>query len=174
MSGEFTVDNHYLIQDLKALGYWNKTMLEKIKAYDGNINQISLIPQKLKDKYKEAFDIDPEWMIKAAAYRGKWIDQSQSLNIFSKTSSGKRLSDIYTYAWKIGLKTTYYLRTTGASGVEKSTIAIGGSSIPKEELATLVTTVPVYSLANLAVSIDVPESTLHHINNIGPTCEACQ
>jgi len=181
MSGEFTVDNHYLIQDLKALGYWNKTMLEKIKAHDGSINKISLIPQKLKDKYKEAFDVDPEWMIKAAAYRGKWIDQSQSLNIFSKTSSGKRLSDIYTYAWKMGLKTTYYLRTTGASGVEKSTVAIsgGGAVAPKEtfkeESATLVTTVPVASLANLAVSIDIPEfNSHHHVNNIGPTCEACQ
>ncbi len=178
MSGEFTVDNHYLIQDLKGLGYWNKTMLEKIKAYDGNINQIPLIPQKLKDKYKEAFDISAEWMIKAAAYRGKWIDQSQSLNIFSKTSSGKRLSDIYIYAWNMGLKTTYYLRTTGASGVEKSTIAISGGAMPialkEEPAATLVTTVPVSSLATLAVSIDMPEITHHHINNIGPTCEACQ
>ncbi|MEK7115260.1 MAG: ribonucleoside-diphosphate reductase subunit alpha [Patescibacteria group bacterium] len=155
MSGEFTVDNNYLIEDLKALGYWNKTMLEKIKAYDGNINQIPFIPQRLKDKYKEAFDIEPEWMIKAAAYRGKWIDQSQSLNIFSKTSSGKRLSDIYIYAWKMGLKTTYYLRTTSASGVEKSTIEIKSPKI--------ITDVPVVSLATLAV-----------VNNIGPTCEACQ
>ncbi len=124
MSGEFTVINIYLVEDLKKLGLWNKTMLEKIKEHDGNIQHIESIPKKLKDKYKEAFDIDPEWLIKAAAYRGRWIDQSQSLNIFTATNSGKRLSEIYTYAWKMGLKSTYYLRTTAATSVEKSTLEI--------------------------------------------------
>lgn len=124
MSGEFTVVNQFLVDDLKALGLWNKTMLEKIKEHDGNVQHIPVIPKRLKDKYKEAFDIDPEWIINQAAYRGKWIDQSQSLNIFTATNSGRRLSDIYTYAWKMGLKSTYYLRTTAASTIEKSTLEI--------------------------------------------------
>jgi ribonucleoside-diphosphate reductase alpha chain len=124
MSGEFTVVNKFLVEDLKANELWNKTLLEKIKENDGNIQHIESLPKKIKDKYKEAFDIDPEIMIAAAARRMKWIDQSQSLNIFSATSSGKRLSEIYIYAWKMGLKSTYYLRTIAASTVEKSTLEI--------------------------------------------------
>ena len=124
MSGEFTVINRFLIDDLKRLGIWNRTMLEKIKEGDGNIQNIALIPKVVREKYKEAFDIDPEWMIRQAAARGKWIDQSQSLNIFTATNSGKRLSEIYTYAWKMGLKSTYYLRTMAATSVEKSTLEI--------------------------------------------------
>lgn len=124
MSGEFTVVNKFLVEDLKANDLWNKTLLEKIKENDGNLQHIESLPKKIKDKYKEAFDIDPEWMIAAAARRIKWIDQSQSLNIFTATSSGKKLSDIYIYAWKMGLKSTYYLRTIAASTIEKSTLEI--------------------------------------------------
>ena len=124
MSGEFTVINKFLVEDLKANKLWNKTILEKIKESDGNLQHIESIPKQIKDKYKEAFEIDPEWMIAAAARRSKWIDQSQSLNIFSATSSGKRLSDVYIYAWKMGLKSTYYLRTIAASTIEKSTLEI--------------------------------------------------
>jgi ribonucleoside-diphosphate reductase alpha chain len=130
MSGEFTVDNSYLIKDLKTIGLWNPTIWEKIKAHDGSIKNIVAIPQRLRDKYKEAFDINSEWLIKQAAHRGKWIDQSQSLNIFSNTTSGKKLSDIYFYAWTMGLKTTYYLRTMSASGVEKSTVDINVNKMP--------------------------------------------
>lgn len=184
MSGEFTVDNHYLINDLKALGLWNKTMLEKIKSHDGSIAQITLIPQRLKDKYKEAFDIDAEWLIKAAAYRGKWIDQSQSLNIFSKTISGKRLSDVYLYAWQMGLKTTYYLRTTAASGVEKSTVALARDQRPEtrdpqvaiNNSQVIEVELPLeVQLQTIAVPIDnllILQS--YTVNTIGPTCEACQ
>lgn len=124
MSGEFTVVNQYLVEDLKRLGLWNRTMLEKIKESDGDIQRISLIPGNLRQKYKEAFDIAPEWLIRAAAHRAKWIDQSQSLNIFTKTSSGKELSNLYLYAWRMGLKSTYYLRTMGASAIEKSTLEV--------------------------------------------------
>ena len=124
MSGEFTVVNKYLVEDLKALELWNRTTLEKIKEADGNLQNIEYIPQKLKKKYKEAFDIEPEWLIRSAARRAKWIDQSQSLNIFSATNSGKRLAEIYMYAWKMGLKSTYYLRTIAASVIEKSTLEI--------------------------------------------------
>lgn len=125
ISGEFIITNHYLISDLKAAGLWNSEMLELIKGAEGDISNISSIPQKFKDKYKETFSIDPMWLIKAAAYRGKWIDQSQSLNIYFKGTSGKAISDLYQYAWTLGLKTTYYLRTLAASTVEKSTVSLG-------------------------------------------------
>jgi ribonucleoside-diphosphate reductase alpha chain len=122
ISGNFTVANAYLVEDLKQLGLWNETVLEEIKQHDGSIAEVSLIPPRLREKYKEVFDIDTEWLIKAAAYRGKWVDQSQSLNIFFKGSSGKRLADLYMLAWHMGLKTTYYLRTLAATSVEKSTV----------------------------------------------------
>ncbi len=122
MSGEFTVINQYLVDDLKGLGLWNQEMLELIKYYDGSISRIDTIPQKLRDKYKEAFELDPEWLVQVTAARGKWIDQSQSHNVFMQGVSGKKLNDIYLGAWKAGLKTTYYLRTLGASQIEKSTL----------------------------------------------------
>ena len=121
-SGDFVVVNEYLVKELKARGLWNPQMLALIKYHDGNISAIADIPQDLKDRFKEVFQIDPRWLIKAAAYRGKWIDQSQSLNIFYGGKSGKEINDIYLHAWDMGLKTTYYLRSLGASQVEKSTV----------------------------------------------------
>lgn len=123
ISGDFTVVNPYLVQDLKKIGLWNEAMLNELKYRDGSINAIAGIPEALKNKYKEVFEVDSSWLIRAAAYRGKWIDQSQSLNIFFRGQSGKELSEVYMYAWKMGLKTTYYLRTLAATQVEKSTIA---------------------------------------------------
>lgn len=122
LSGEFTVVNDYLIEDLKKLHLWNDDMSEQIKFYDGSIQAIEAIPQKLRSKYKEVFEIGPMWLVKHAAYRGRWIDQSQSLNIFARGVSGKDLSEIYFTIWKMGLKTSYYLRTLGVSQVEKSTV----------------------------------------------------
>ncbi len=121
--GEFIVVNKYLIEDLKQLGLWNDDMLNKLKFADGSVQGVPEIPQHLKDKYKTVFEIDQKWIIDAAAERGKWIDQSQSLNIFFSGTSGKDLSDIYFNAWKKGLKTTYYLRSLGASQVEKATVS---------------------------------------------------
>lgn len=121
-SGDFVVVNSYLINDLKERGLWNPQMLALLKYHDGNLSQIEDVPQDLKEKYQEVFQIDPKWLIKAAAYRGKWIDQSQSLNIFYGGKSGKEINDIYIYAWDMGVKTTYYLRTMAASQVEKSTV----------------------------------------------------
>lgn len=121
--GDFVVVNKYLIEDLKKLDLWNREMLNKIKYYDGSIQEILGIPRELKLKYKEVFEIDSRWLIEAAARRAKWIDQSQSLNIFFSGTSGRELSEIYFHAWKLGLKTTYYLRTLGASQVEKSTVS---------------------------------------------------
>lgn len=122
MSGEFTVVNKYLVQDLKDLNLWDQNMLDQLKYYDGNVASIDAIPSHLKKKYKEAFEIDPEWLIQISAARGKWIDQSQSHNVFMKGVSGQKLHDIYVAAWDAGLKTTYYLRTLGASQIEKSTL----------------------------------------------------
>jgi ribonucleoside-diphosphate reductase alpha chain len=124
MAGEFTVVNEYLVRDLKDIGMWNKSMLEEIKYRDGTVQDITSIPQEVRNKYKCVFDIGPEWLIKAAAYRGKWMDQSQSLNIFTITTSGKAIADVYSYAWRMGLKTTYYLRSLGASSIEKSTVDV--------------------------------------------------
>ena len=122
IAGEFTIINHYLVQDLKALGLWNTTMVEQLKYYDGNIALIEAIPQELKNKYKTAFELDPIHLIKITAARGKWIDQSQSHNVFMQGVSGQKLHEIYITAWECGLKTTYYLRTLGASQIEKATL----------------------------------------------------
>lgn len=121
--GDFVVVNKYLVEDLKRHKLWNSGMLNKIKYADGSIQNITEIPDELKAKYKEVFEIDSRWLIEAAARRGKWIDQSQSLNIFYSGTSGRELSEIYFLAWERGLKTTYYLRSLGASQVEKSTVS---------------------------------------------------
>ncbi len=123
-SGEFTVVNSFLVADLKEVNLWNKNILDKIKYYDGSIQNISEIPEHIRAKYKEVFEISPDWVIRHAAYRGKWIDQSQSINLFTKSDSGKFIGDMYMNAWRSGLKTTYYLRTLAASSTEKATIDI--------------------------------------------------
>ncbi len=121
--GEFVVVNKYLVEDLKKEGLWSAAMLNRIKYADGSIQDIMEIPAHLREKYKEVFEIDGKWLVEAAARRGKWIDQSQSLNIFYNGTSGRDLSEIYFKAWEMGLKTTYYLRTLGASQVEKATVS---------------------------------------------------
>ncbi|MEM9558204.1 MAG: ribonucleoside-diphosphate reductase subunit alpha [Acidobacteriota bacterium] len=122
ISGEFTIVNRYLVDDLKALGLWTDETLDQLKYYDGDVSNIDGVPDELKVKYKEAFQIDPVHALRMTAARGKWIDQSQSHNVFMKGTSGKKLSEIYTAAWKLGLKTTYYLRTLAATQIEKSTL----------------------------------------------------
>jgi ribonucleoside-diphosphate reductase alpha chain len=139
MAGDFMVVNDFLVEDLKKLGLWSADMLEKIKYYDGSVQEIAEIPPAIREKYKEVFEIEPQWLIKAAAWRGRWIDQSQSLNIFYGGTSGKVLSEIYQYAWDMGLKTTYYLRTMGASRIEKSTVNMqkfGGTSKTETSVAS--------------------------------------
>jgi ribonucleoside-diphosphate reductase alpha chain len=137
MSGDFTVINSYLIEDLKKLDLWNENMVKKIKFHDGSIQKITEIPEKLRAKYKEVFEINPLALVKITAQRGKWIDQSQSFNIFVQGVSGKQLSDIYMAAWEQGLKTTYYLRSLAISQVEKSTVdtAEFGSTHKREAVA---------------------------------------
>jgi ribonucleoside-diphosphate reductase alpha chain len=122
LSGEFTNINRYLVEELIELDLWTDDMRNQIKYHNGSIQNIQSMPQCLKDKYKTAFEIDQKWLIDQVAARQKHICQSQSLNLYTTTMSGKALSEMYMYAWKQGLKTTYYLRTKGASSVEKSTV----------------------------------------------------
>ena len=132
ISGDFIVVNTYLVDALKERGLWNKDMLDLLKYNDGSLRDIDVVPQDIKDMYKETFEIDMRWLVRAAAARGKWIDQSQSLNIFYSGTSGNEISELYLYAWEMGVKTTYYLRTLGASQVEKSTINAKGTQIRKK------------------------------------------
>lgn len=160
MSGEYTIVNEYLIADLKNLGLWDKDLLDLIKFHNGSIQKIEKIPHRLRSKYKEAFEIDQKRAIDLTALRAKWIDQSQSHNIFFASNNGRALSEIYVHAWKKGLKTTYYLRTLGASGVEKSTLdSKFGLTQKREEVQTETVE-------------SKPQPKLCKIND--PTCEACQ
>jgi ribonucleoside-diphosphate reductase alpha chain len=160
MSGDFTVVNRFLVQDLKARGLWDEDCLAALKASDGSLQVIDGIPEDLKARYKEAFEVDPQWLVRIAAYRGKWIDQSQSYNIFLKGTSGKVIQDTYFMAWELGLKTTYYLRSLGASTVEKATVSLKRQSIVtgggQGGSATPAATQPKACLLD------------------DPTCEACQ
>ncbi len=124
LSGDFIVLNTFLVRDLKALGLWGEDMVERLKYYDGELADIDEIPAHLKEKYSTAFSIDYEWFVEAAARRQKWIDQSQSVNLFLATPDLKTLSHMYRAAWRKGLKTTYYLRTQQASNIEKASIKI--------------------------------------------------
>ncbi|WP_405048427.1 ribonucleoside-diphosphate reductase subunit alpha [Rhodoferax sp.] len=120
LSGEFTVVNDALVRDLKALNLWDEVMVSDLKYFDGSLARIERVPDELKARYATAFEIDPTWLIEAAARRQKWIDQAQSLNLYLAQPSGRKLDEIYKLAWTRGLKTTYYLRTLGASQAEKS------------------------------------------------------
>ena len=182
-SGDFTVINNYLIEDLKRLNLFDFEMLGKIKYHDGNIQKINEIPKEIREKYKEVFEIGPIWLIKAAARRGKWIDQSQSTNIFYKGTSGKDLADIYVYAWQMGLKTTYYLRTLAASQVEKSTVDTIAYGVTHKRNADVQPNVSPQTnsgnqMMNLVVKpvISAQEKMSCSINAMlnGTECEACQ
>ncbi|MGB6106208.1 MAG: ribonucleoside-diphosphate reductase subunit alpha [Pusillimonas sp.] len=121
LSGEFTVVNDYLVRDLKERKLWDEVMVADLKYFDGSLARIDRIPADLRELYATAFEVDPTWVIECAARRSKWIDQAQSLNIFMAGVSGKKLDDTYKLAWVRGLKTTYYLRSIGATNAEKST-----------------------------------------------------
>ncbi len=124
LSGEFIVLNPFLVKDLKARGLWDQDMIDNLKYFDGELKDIERIPADLKVKYLTAFDIDPKWILDAAARRQKWIDQAQSVNLWIKTPDLKTLSHMYRQAWHVGLKTTYYLRGLGASNIEKATVGV--------------------------------------------------
>ena len=121
LSGEFTVSNLYLVRDLKERDLWDDVMINDLKHFYGSIQNIARIPDELKQLYTTAFELDPRWLVEAASRRQKWIDQAQSLNLYMATPSGRDLDNLYKLAWVRGLKTTYYLRSLGATHVEKST-----------------------------------------------------
>ncbi len=159
MSGDFTVVNMYLVDELKKRGLWDRQMCDDLKYYDGSVQKIARVPDHLKALFATAFEIEPKWLIEAAARRQKWIDQAQSLNLFMKEPSGKKLHDMYFLAWKTGCKTTYYLRSQGATHVEKST---GKSGQLNAVSSGGVTKVP------------APTLTGKTCDRSDPTCEACQ
>jgi len=152
LSGDFTVVNDHLVRDLKERGLWDEVMVNDLKYYNGSVSQIDRIPTELQALYATAFEIDPRWLVEAAARRQKWIDQGQSLNLYMSEPSGKKLDVLYKLAWLRGLKTTYYLRTLGATHVEKSTLAEGR--------------------LNAVKTVTIEESRACAIND--PGCEACQ
>ena len=154
LSGEFTVVNPYLVNDLKARSLWDKVMVNDLKYYDGSVHAIDRIPADLKAIYATAFEVEPRWLVDAASRRQKWIDQAQSLNLYINNANGKKLDITYRMAWYCGLKTTYYLRSLAATGTEKSTIESGKLNAVSKEAAPA----PVPK----ACSLDDPD------------CEACQ
>jgi ribonucleoside-diphosphate reductase alpha chain len=151
LSGEFTVVNDYLVADLKRAGLWDEVMIADLKYFDGNLARIDRVPATLRRLYATAFEVEPKWLVEAAARRQKWIDQSQSLNIYMAGASGKKLDETYKLAWIRGLKTTYYLRALGATHAEKSTSKAGQLN---------------------AVPTTTEEPKVCAIDN--PECEACQ
>ncbi len=161
LSGDFIVLNQYLVRDLKKLNLWNDDMVERLKYYDGELNDIDEIPSDLKQKYMTAFTVDYSWLIDAAARRQKWIDQAQSVNLFLSTPELKTLSHMYRAAWRKGLKTTYYLRTLQASNIEKATTKV------KKEVRHIQGEAPQYTEAEKA------QCSLEAMMN-GEECEACQ
>jgi ribonucleoside-diphosphate reductase alpha chain len=156
LGGDYTVINEHLIADLKAMNLWNAQFARELKRADGSIQNFDL-PHELKELYQTAFDIEPEQLIRCAAVRQVYIDQAQSLNLYLGAPSGRRLDEMYRYAWHSGLKTTYYLRTKAATGVEKSSInASSGSSLS----------------GNLSAGAGSSGPKACSIEN--PDCESCQ
>jgi len=156
LSGEFTVANLHLVNALKEEGLWDSVMVNDLKYYDGSVKEISRVPEEIKLIYATAFEVEPRWLVDAASRRQKWIDQSQSLNLYIDEPNGKKLDVMYRMAWLRGLKTTYYLRSRGATTTEKSTIATG------ELNAVSASQEPMTGEAPDACSI------------LDPDCEACQ
>ena len=166
LSGEFIVLNPHMVRDLKKRGLWNDAMIDQIKYFDGELENIDAIPDDLKKEYLTAFAIPFEYFIKAAARRQKWIDQSQSVNLFLCTPDLKTLSHMYRAAWHQGLKTTYYLRTLGASNIEKATVSV------KKEMRSVVSSSN-EDVKKEYTDTEVKACSLEAMLN-GGECEACQ
>lgn len=187
LSGEFTVVNDYLVRDLKARGLWDEVMVADLKYFDGSLARIDRIPQDLRDLYATAFEVEPQWLVEAASRRQKWIDQAQSLNIYMAGASGKMLDDTYKLAWLRGLKTTYYLRTIGATHVEKSTVSRGtlnavssGSDAGSVAAAGAAPVAPASTLDSVAATAPAMPEAEGAVCTMRPgdpgfeECEACQ
>jgi ribonucleotide reductase alpha subunit len=178
LSGEFTIVNNYLVRDLKRLGLWDDVMVMDLKHFDGSLRPIDRVPEELKALYATAFEVDARWLIEAAARRQKWIDQTQSLNIYMSGASGKTLDETYKLAWVRGLKTTYYLRTMSATHAEKSTVTAGRLNAVSSGNA--VGTLQATSALDMAVATArqhmsaVPATDVKFCGIDDPTCESCQ
>jgi ribonucleoside-diphosphate reductase alpha chain len=159
LSGEFVRTNDFLVKELMGLGLWDDEMLSDLKYFDGSIQSIERIPAEVRRLYKTAFEIEPTWLLQAAAVRQKWLDQSQSVNLFLADNDARKASFMYREAWDRGLKTTYYLRTINKSGIDNA------SRDRKKPAAA--TTEKVFTEAEAkACSIEAMRN--------GGTCEACQ
>ena len=176
LSGEFTVVNECLVRDLKKLGLWDDVMVMDLKHFDGSLRRIDRVPEELKALYATAFEVEPVWLVEAASRRQKWIDQAQSLNIYMAGASGKKLDETYKLAWQRGLKTTYYLRTMGATHAEKSTVQKSGQLNAVSSDVGSYSAAPVAS-APVAAAPEVdaaPATDIKFCSIDNPDCEACQ
>ena len=177
LSGEFTVVNEQLVRDLKRLGLWDDVMVMDLKHFDGSLRRIDRVPEDIKQLYATAFEVDAHWLIEAAARRQKWIDQAQSLNIYMAGASGKKLDEAYKLAWLRGLKTTYYLRTMGATHAEKSTIAAGSMNAVSSGSPTsgrMAATAVASETQAQSVMDATPATDIKFCSIDNPDCEACQ
>jgi ribonucleoside-diphosphate reductase alpha chain len=174
LSGEFTIINSYLVRDLKRLNLWDDVMVMDLKHFDGSLRPIDRVPQDLKDMYATAFEVETKWLVEAAARRQKWIDQAQSLNIYMAGASGKKLDDTYKLAWLRGLKTTYYLRTSSATQVEKSTVQSGSHNAVSSGGASGLSAMEMAAAAARAQMASTPATDVKFCGVDDPTCEACQ
>ncbi|HEY8024739.1 MAG TPA: ribonucleoside-diphosphate reductase subunit alpha [Burkholderiaceae bacterium] len=175
LSGEFTEINEYLVRDLKARGLWDEVMISDLKYFDGSLAKIDRIPQDLRDLYATAFEVEPSWLVEAASRRQKWIDQAQSLNIYMAGASGKKLDETYKLAWLRGLKTTYYLRTIGATHTEKSTSKTGAlNAVSTDGSASGGMAAGSAMPASIRTEEGGPACTLRPGDAGFEECEACQ
>ena len=176
LSGEFTVINEYLVRDLKRLGLWDDVMVMDLKHFDGSLRRIDRVPEDIKQLYATAFEVDARWLVEAAARRQKWIDQAQSLNIYLAGASGKKLDEIYKLAWVRGLKTTYYLRTMGATHAEKSTVNAGAmNAVNSNGAASGGLSALDLAAAKARSAVDpTPATDIKFCAIDNPDCEACQ
>ncbi len=165
LSGEFTIVNPYLVDELKKRDLWDDEMIDDLKYFDGSIREVERIPSDVKNRFLTAFEIEPEWIIECGARRQKWLDMGQSLNLFLAEPSGKKLHQMYMLAWDKGLKTTYYLRTLGATQIEKSSLDINKRGLQPRWMKN--------KSASSNVAVDRTENK-PTVCNLEEGCESCQ
>jgi ribonucleoside-diphosphate reductase alpha chain len=170
LSGEFVVTNTFLVDALKKINLWDAEMVDDLKYFDGSILEIQRIPDDLKRIYLTAFEIEPEWLIECASRRQKWIDMGQSLNLYLALPNGKKLNDMYFLSWKLGLKTTYYLRTLGATQIEKSTTDLNRRGLQPRWMKNKSASSNVeVARQDSTVSLEIPK-----VCGLDGECESCQ
>jgi len=185
LSGEFIVHNEFLVDELKKLSIWDEDMIDDLKYFDGSIQEIERIPDELKKIYLTAFEIEPEWLIECGSRRQKWIDMGQSLNLYIAEPSGKKLHEMYMSAWRKGLKTTYYLRSLGATQIEKSTTDINKRGLQprwmKNKSASAEVVVERKAVSEVAspeaaggAAVTVAKPSVPQVCGLDGDCESCQ